>query len=53
MKTIYVDTTYVGKLIVTKMIGSDDYANMTDIYKYKSKLLFSFTFVIITVFTIF
>ncbi|XP_060776838.1 coagulation factor XIII A chain-like [Neoarius graeffei] len=36
MKTIYVNTTYVGKLIVTKMIGSDDYANMTDTYKYKS-----------------
>lgn len=53
MKIISVDTSYVGRLIVTKMIGSNDYRNITDSYKFNSKLLFSFTFVIITVLTSF
>ncbi|KAK2854537.1 hypothetical protein Q7C36_006406 [Tachysurus vachellii] len=34
MSVIYVDRNYVGKLVVTKMIGSDDYNDITDRYKH-------------------
>ncbi|KAK3571138.1 hypothetical protein QTP86_003097 [Hemibagrus guttatus] len=34
MNVIYVDSNYVGKLIVTKMIGSNDYNDITDSYKH-------------------
>ncbi|KAI5606463.1 hypothetical protein C0J50_1962 [Silurus asotus] len=34
MHVIYVDKNYVGKLIVTKQIGSNEYMNITDSYKY-------------------
>lgn len=52
LTVIHVDSAYVGKLVVTKMIGSNAYDNITDSYKYaKSKLLCFFTFVIITVLT--
>lgn len=54
MDVIFVDKTYVGKLIVTKMIGSNNYNNITDSYKHaKSKLLCPFTLVIITILTSF
>ncbi|XP_051970450.1 coagulation factor XIII A chain-like [Xyrauchen texanus] len=33
-KVIYVDTAYVGKLIVTKKVNSSDYENITSNYKY-------------------
>ncbi|XP_046702172.1 coagulation factor XIII, A1 polypeptide a, tandem duplicate 1 isoform X2 [Silurus meridionalis] len=35
---IYVDKNYVGKLIVTKQIGSNEYMNITDSYKYIKKV---------------
>ncbi|XP_067233801.1 coagulation factor XIII A chain [Chanodichthys erythropterus] len=34
MKIIYVDTAYVGKLILTKKQGSSDYEDITSNYKY-------------------
>lgn len=34
MKIIYVDTAYVGKLIVTKRINSNKYEDITSNYKY-------------------
>ncbi|XP_034160488.1 coagulation factor XIII A chain [Pangasianodon hypophthalmus] len=38
MNVIYVDRTYVGKLVVTKMIGSNDHNNITDSYKYDKRV---------------
>lgn len=34
MKIIYVDTTYVGKLLVTKKKDSSDHEDITSTYKY-------------------
>lgn len=52
MNVIYVDKSYVGRLTVTKMIGSNDYNDISDFYRYaKSKLFGSFIFMIITVLT--
>ncbi|XP_047014934.2 coagulation factor XIII A chain [Ictalurus punctatus] len=38
MNVIYVDKTYVGKLIVTKMISSNDYNDITNSYKYAERV---------------
>lgn len=52
MTVIFVDSNYVGKLVVTKMIGSSDYNDITASYKRtKSKSLYSFTFAMISVLT--
>ncbi|XP_058256307.1 coagulation factor XIII A chain-like [Hemibagrus wyckioides] len=38
MTVIYVDSNYVGKLVVTKMIGSNDYNDITASYKYTKRV---------------
>lgn len=34
-----VDTTHIGKLIVTKQIGGDDMKDITDTYKFQEGIL--------------
>ncbi len=39
---IYVDTTHVGKLVVTKRVNSNEYDDITSTYKYpEGKLIWS------------